>query len=296
MKIDSTVKSKNKAGSNPTAIRKTVVELLRTKYANHTVRYSDGSLALGRVGIGISGPDLNTCYRLPDACNIFSAEAAAAYIAATHQSNHPIAVLTDSASVVAALESEKPMHPWIQQIFEDARPDAAFVWIPGHSGIPGNEKADQLAGSGRLMEFYTKRVPADDIKAWTTKMLKDRWAKEWYTTGQENSREYVLRKIKADTKKWEDPRGHRDQQVVSRLRTGHTAFAYNMGRGEFKRQCDICRVHQTVEHVLIHCPQYENPRTTYDIPGSIRGALGDDVTTMTKVIIFMKDIGLYNKI
>ncbi|XP_055615289.1 uncharacterized protein LOC129761577 [Toxorhynchites rutilus septentrionalis] len=210
MEIDSTVKSKHKAGSNPAAIRKTVVELLRTKYANHTVRYSDGSLALGRKRLPHISPP------------------------ATLQSDHPIAVLTDSASVVAALESERPMHPGIQQIFEDARPDTAFVWIPGHSGIPGNEKADQLSGSGRLMEFYTKRVPADDIKAWTTKMLKDRWAKEWYTTGQDNSRVYVLRKIKADIKKWEDPRGHRDQQVVSRLRTGHTAFAYNMSRGDFK--------------------------------------------------------------
>ncbi|XP_055645168.1 uncharacterized protein LOC129781484 [Toxorhynchites rutilus septentrionalis] len=205
MRIDPTVKSEHKAGSNPTAIRKTIVELLRTKYANHTVRYSDGSLALGRVGIGISGPDLNTCYRLPDACNIFSAEAAAAYIAATHQSNHPITMLINSAGVVAALKSERRMHPWIQQIFEDARPDTAFVWISGHSGIPGNEKADQLAGPGRLMEFYTKRVPTDDIKTWTTNMLKDRWAKEWYTTGQDNSREYFLRKIKTDIKKMGRP-------------------------------------------------------------------------------------------
>jgi hypothetical protein len=291
IKIDLTIKNQFKAGSDPTAIRIAVSELLKSRYANHTVRFSDGSLALGRVGIGIFGSDLVTCYRRPDQCKVFSAE-----VAATTPSDRPITIFTDSYSVVTALKSENPKHPWIQKIQLDTPADTTFVWIPSHSGIPGNEEADHLAGSGRRMALFTKQVPAADIKSWVTKLLYEKWAQSWFFKERDGAREYFLRKIKADVERWEDPKKHRDQIILSRLRTGYALFAYNMGgQGNFRIICTVCRIHHSVEHVICHCSQYEGPRKQYAIPGSIRQASKDDASMTAAIILFLKDSKLYNQ-
>lgn len=199
-----------------------VLELQNRKYGGYTIRYSDGSVAQGKVGIGIFGPNLAECHRLPDQCSIFSAEAIAAFIAATIPDDRPIAIFTDSASVLAALESDTSKHPWIQAIQEHAPNNTVFVWIPGHCGVHGNVKADQLANSGRCMAKYTRIVPGPDLKKWVSKITNEGWARDWAA-----SETPAIRKIKRDISRWADPPIHREQVIVSRLRTHHTNIFHN---------------------------------------------------------------------
>lgn len=244
------------------------------------------------VGLGVFGANISVSLSLPPLCSIFSAEAAAVYLAATTPSDRPIIVLTDSASVVSALQSNRPSHPWIQRTITDARPNTTFAWIPGHCGIAGNTAADRLAGAGFSCPRYEDNVPFDDVKRWLTKQFRSTWSMEW---NQQNSP--YLRKVKSSTERWKDLPLLKEQQLVSRLRTGHTRFSHNMsGNGSFRRMCSYCDIRNTVEHVICVCPLYEFSRNIHGISRSIREALGDDVAALEALLRFLKDSGLYNMI
>lgn len=221
----------------------------------------------------------------------FSAEAAAILAAATTPANRPVVIITDSASCISALQSERPRHPWIQRIIKCAPPGVTFLWVPGHCGVPGNETADHLAGTGASDSRYTRTVPSIDAKRWVRSILHDAWQREWI----QPSGAY-LKKIKRSVDPWTDLKSMKDQIIISRLRTGHTRMSHDFGGGPFHRTCEICGVHNSAEHIVCVCPAYEGPRQLYGIPGSICDALSDDASALAALLCFVKDAGLYFKI
>ncbi|XP_062539136.1 uncharacterized protein LOC134207425 [Armigeres subalbatus] len=259
---------------------------------NCEIRYTDGSVSSRGVGFGVHGPNLTMSESLPRPCNIFSAEAVAVFIAATYPADKPIVVLTDSASVVSALQSETPKHPWIQGTLAGMIPGTTFAWIPGHCGIRGNTEADALASIGHEGPQYTRSVPLADVKKWTKSVVGQDWARIWNdNTG------LFLRKIKGNTISWKDPATQKEQQVISRLRTGHTRVSHNFGGGgPFRSRCDLCDTENSVEHFICRCPKYDYPRSLYGIPGSIRDALADDEAAMAAIFCFLKDAQLFYEV
>ncbi|XP_062713916.1 uncharacterized protein LOC134290739 [Aedes albopictus] len=289
--VENSIKNSFRKGSESAALQSAVRELVGSRYPYHNVRYTDGSLSSRGVGIGVFGPELDVSQSLAPECSVFSAEAAAIFTAITTPSSKPILVLTDSASVLAALGSDKPKHPWIQGIIAAIQTDTTLAWIPGHCKIAGNEAADRLAGVGHEGQRFTSTVPLDDVKKWILRAVWNHWAALW-----NQSRNQQLRKIKDTVSKWTDLQSLRDQKKISRLRTGHARFAYNFGHGPFRINCDICGVQNSVEHVICNCPQYNYPRETYGISTSIRNALGDDAATIGALLVFLKEAGLYHQI
>lgn len=290
-KLDLSIKRQFKAGDNNVALRSTVTQLLIEKYHNHTQRFTDGSKAHGLVGVGVYGRDLNIHHRLPDMYSVFSAEIVALFLAASHPSDKPVVILTDSASAIFALNCPSSRHPWIQAIQQilDNGNDVTFVWIPGHCGVQGNESADQLASLGRSNRRYlTKEVPGPDAKKWVKHIVRQAWTQEWWA-----KREPFIRKIKGETIRWNDTKSLKDQQILSRLRTGHTRLTHNMAGGSgFHKNCDICGIVNTVEHTVCVCPKFDNIREHYNI-GSIGNALNNDPENEEALIGFLKDAGLY---
>lgn len=268
-----------------------VLEWLQTKYSGYEHRYTDGSLSQVGVGIGIIGHSLEISKSLQPWYSIFSAEAVAVFIAATTVSVRPILVLTDSASVISALQSDTPQHPWIQGIIKNSPHSTVFAWIPGHCGIPGNVAADRLAGIGHAERRYSSTAPLDDVKRHIRKKFRDHWNVEWAS-----SHSSYIRKIKQDTSAWDDRKSLREQRVVSRLRTGHTRLSHNFDGADFNVICSTCNVRNTVEHFLCVCPQYEFSRQTYGLSSSIREILSDDASATTSLICFLKDAGLFYRI
>lgn len=99
----------------------------------------------------------------------------------------------------------------------------------GHKVVSGYEAANlwaQVKGRGA------------DIKMWLKNKTIDTWATVWQQT-----RTNFTAKIKNYVGIWKDLPKSRDQQVLSRLRTGHTRISHNCNGGVgFRKQCGICRV------------------------------------------------------
>ncbi|XP_062539054.1 uncharacterized protein LOC134207349 [Armigeres subalbatus] len=96
------------------------------------------------------------------------AEAYALMIASnltTHITDSPTIIFSDSASCLQEMKSSSSKHPWLQEAERLAvANNVAFCWLPGHSGIHGNEEADRLAGAGREASPEAVSVPSMDTR------------------------------------------------------------------------------------------------------------------------------------
>ena len=94
--------------------------------------------------------------RLPDSASVFTAEVWTIIKALEQIKNSNASkyiVFTDSLSCLQALHHMKLEHPLIGMVIRKclflniAKKDIVFCWIPSHTGIKGNEKADSAAKS-----------------------------------------------------------------------------------------------------------------------------------------------------
>lgn len=140
---------------------------VKEKFSNYLQIFTDGSVTEQHVGVGVLSGNCGTALRLPEQCSIFTAEAYAIReaIFMNEQEERPIVIFSDSASVLAAVEGGHSTHPWIQRIeTEITRKNITLCWIPGHTGISGNEEADRLAKNAAGLDALTIPVPAMDLK------------------------------------------------------------------------------------------------------------------------------------
>ncbi|XP_055858922.1 retrovirus-related Pol polyprotein from type-1 retrotransposable element R1 isoform X1 [Episyrphus balteatus] len=128
-----------------------------------TCIFTDGSKMDCGVGSGVYYESLNISksFRLPNFASVFQAELLAFKEACKLLRVYPnqsqnTAILTDSQAAIKAIDSVTTSSKLVQQCREElsllsGSLTITLIWIPGHSGFEGNEKADELARQGSAL-------------------------------------------------------------------------------------------------------------------------------------------------
>lgn len=274
-RIDWSISRTVNAGDNRSKVA-TAFAATAAKYSTHRFIFTDGSVFSSpdfgdhsEVGCGIYSEDLQLRFRLPHQCSIMSAEAYAVWRALDF-ANIRTVIFSDSMSTLKAVESGRSRHPWVQGIEVGLeRTGAILCWIPSHTGIPGNERADQLANEARCLPPSNIPVPAQDAARWTKEMIRAEWELTWRKSGT------FCQRAKPSTLPWPDRSSHIEQRTLTRLRIGHTKLTHSclFTKDRSLSLCSTCGVTLTVAHILTDCRRYAEARNEANLGSDIEGVL-----------------------
>jgi len=185
------------------------------------------------------------------------------FLESSNIQNTEIAIITDSQSAIRLImdcqcfhiSTESEILNSIDNLLSKHQIVTHLVWIPGHIGLPGNERADLLAKNA------TKKSEIDIISDITLQEIYSRIEqdiyKEWqsYYNRSSTARSYkeiepiVSKEIKYTNK------NRRKEVTLTRLRLGKCRLNNNLHkiRRHENGLCDTCKVPETVQHFLLDC-------------------------------------------
>ena len=193
-------------------------------------------------------------------------------------------------AIHANVASLRKKHPGIK---------VTIKWVPGHSGVEGNEHADEEAkkaiteGSSNTRDLPTilrKTLPRSKSAAkWThNEKLKRLAQKNWQkskrfdrmkkTDPTTPSNKYINLVTKLPRKL---------ASILSQLRTGHAPLAKHLHRiGKTNSPiCPAClQSEETVHHFMLHCPAHQAARQT------LRNSTGSRNIDVTKIFTSPKTL------
>lgn len=238
---------------------------------------------------------------------IFSAELFAIlkaidYIDNNVDSDSTTIIATDSLSSIQAIQSNKQSTNYLvnhikYQIIQISffNKYVKFMWIPGHSGIHGNELADTYAKESLIKNtIHEVPIPIDDIIVFCKKELHTVWQNEWIAVNNNK-----LREKKHSCHPWTDVEdlSRKNSTTLFRLRIGHTLLthAYILNK-EQAPICEICQITITVKHILLHCLKYKTIRNTLKMSTQLSIVLSNDRKEEAKLIEFLHTCDLLKEL
>ena len=188
---------------NLTDYRRSLEDLIK-QTPNDTIScYTDGSLTESGCGAGhiITTNNNNTIinetyFRLPDYCTVFQAELSAIEDACNYllsQNNMNIIIWTDSLSSIQALTSNTSRSTTVNNCYNSLQNlathnNVTVRWIAAHSGLWGNEKADELAKLGTTSTNLIQcPIPQSYIKTQIDNKVNDIDSELWQLKGQRHT-------------------------------------------------------------------------------------------------------------
>jgi hypothetical protein len=242
--------------------------------------------------------------RMNPMCSIYTAELLAIKTAlyGIQGSNASYLVCCDSMSSLQAISSYSPTHPLVQEIqcillsLSKKGINVKFIWVPGHVGITGNERADAAAKEAlNGGDISRTLLPADDLRCTLRNLCLKQWKDTW---SQQDSNK--LRTIKADTLAWPTSvrKSRREEVVITRVRIGHCflTHSYLFTEEKIQPRCDDCDSPLTIRHLLTECEVYRATRERLNVRGTLGQVLGNDPKMIERMLMFLKKTSLFEKI
>ena len=277
--------------------------------------FTDGSMNDGRTGMAYFHKNSENKLRLPDINSVYTSELSAILLALGYIKNAKIKkaiICTDSSSSVMAISTITELrHPIIYKIrnsIENLRINHTTIkllWIPGHSGIFGNEQADKLAKLS-LQSTQTNNLPSplNDIYKYIQQQFISLQQRDW-----DDIRHFHLYPIKPKISHFiSSKQDCREKEIIlARLRIGHTKLThYHIFDNLPPPTCQHCpnQPRYTIQHFLIDCPHLHQHRhiisqyiQRHKLILNLSTLLGDDHPELIDLLFeFLRKTQLVNNI
>lgn len=256
--------------------------------------FTDGSVARDQAGAGICGirPRVSIKVALGSHISVHQAELIAILICAQENlmkrfKGKHIYICSDSRAALGTLTARRVNSrlalDCMQALDRLASTNVVkLVWVPGHSGVEGNMRADELARQGSTAVMVGPQ-PSVGLSRSIAKVIIKRWecdkfCMEWQTNGHGQSIKFIDRPLeKVETKRLLNLSRSQLRAILGVL-TGHWMVNYhlkNIGLVD-SSSCRFCyEDDETTEHLVCFCTALEGIRlvhlgdTTVE-PGVIR--------------------------
>lgn len=266
-------------------------EFLSTK-TGYIKIYTDGSKTKDRTSFAYYDSSLNygRVYKCSNLFSIFSAELLAIYycikyiydsLDSTYVSKKFL-IISDSMSALQALKSTKIdanlnyIVYEIKSIIHDIRVSHNNVtielcWVPGHSGILGNELVDTLAQSefNSSTNICDALVPSSDLVIAIRDSMILRWTNQLNFTRKHKGKWLAEIQQIPSTTAWFEGKGQKAYicrkfyTCISRLRIGHCRLPAHLNRLRLldTSACEHCSCQiADINHIFLNCPKFNVQR------------------------------------
>ena len=235
------------------------------------VIYTDGSKIADGVGAALTcwkgeAERLARKYVLSSFCTVFQAELFALYQAtkiAVGSSEQTVRILSDSRSALELLGDQDASHPiafFIKENLKRAKKenkDVKLFWVKAHAGIPGNERADELAKNAAQ---NTRKAPDYDecpisyIKRKAREATVETWNNRYVQSEKGKTTKVYLPTV---TDAYRVLKSVKLTPTLTQALTGHGGYGEYLAKYKLKDsaecECDSQK-RETIIHLLTDCP------------------------------------------
>ena len=137
-----------------------------------------------------------------------------------------------------------------------------FCWIPNHTGIKSNSRADQEAKLALKSTVKPLPIPASDLKPYINQYISSEWQKLWNSFP--NNKLYQSHSTINSISSLPSSFSRKDQTIINRLRIGQSHLTHlHLITKESPPLCSTCSCLLSIEHILCHCQAYQPIRCKY---------------------------------
>lgn len=257
---------------------------------DEVICYTDGSRARNQAGAGIyfQREDEGLSYPLGQFCTVFQAEVHAIMTCAKHnyvsqENGSSIVICSDSQAAIKAVSNAKVTSDLVSEAVKalrelSRRNEVRLLWLPGHSGFQGNERADGLAKEGSTQRFIGPE-PSLGLPTQVVKTVLRNWAcreqlRLWYLKDGCRQAKSLIREPNSGLAVSLLKLKREEVRIIVGLLTGHAPLSRHLYIMKLEDDpiCSFCSMEdETTFHFLGQCPAF----------GMKRLAIMGDVTVST---------------